>query len=161
MMMYLSRWLQATWLCDYFSSTSWVVPTVQSIHILGVALVFASMSLLSLRLLGFSSSRQSVSVAALPTLAWLWPALVVLLLTGLVMVVSEPERELLNQTFLLKMVLVAVAAVASGLLRRSMLRHRQAWDAPEGRKAAKPVGVLFFLLWVAIIVCGRWIAYTQ
>ena len=160
-MEHLSKWLEATRLSQYFSSTSWVVPTVQSIHILGVAVVFASMSMLSLRLLGLFSSRQSVSAAALPALSWLWPALLVLLLTGLVMVVAEPERELLNQTFLLKMALVAVAAVASGVLRRSMLRRRQAWDAPASRKAAKSIGVLFFVLWIAIIVCGRWIAYTQ
>jgi hypothetical protein len=161
MMEHLSKWLEATWLSEYLSSTSWIVPAVQSIHILGVALVFASMSMLSLRLLGFFSARQPVSAAALPALSWLWPAFLVLLLTGLVMVVAEPERELLSQTFLLKMALVAVAAVASSVLRRSMLRHRQSWDAPQGHAAAKVLGILFFVLWVAIIVCGRWIAYTQ
>ena len=159
-MMDFSKWLEATRLSEYLSSTSWIVPAVQAIHIVSVGVVFASMSLLSLRLLGVVH-RQQVSSAALSSLSWLWPALLVLLLTGAALVVAEPERELLNRTFLLKMALILSAAVTSGLLRRSMIQRRPFWDSPTLPLAAKPLGVLLLILWAAIIVCGRWIAYTQ
>ena len=161
MLEHFSKWLGSTSASAYFASTSWIVPTMQSIHIVCVAIVFASMSMLSFRLLGITGRGRSVSASATPVLWWLWPALIVLLLTGTVMVIAEPERELLNETFLIKMLLVAIAAVASALLRRSISRNPQEWDVSRGHGVARAVGGVFLTLWIAIIICGRWIAYTQ
>jgi hypothetical protein len=158
MIEHFCKWLESTPLSVLCAATSWVVPTVQSIHILGVCVAFASMSMLSLRLLGVWGRRRPVTVIAVPVLSWLWPALAALLLTGMVMVLAEPERELLNGTFRLKMALVAAAAVTGWALSSSLARRPQRWDASP---AAKPLGIALFVLWAAIVVCGRWIAYTQ
>jgi hypothetical protein len=161
MIEHFCKWLESTPLSVYCAATSWIVPTVQSIHILGVCAAFASMSMLSLRLLGVWGRRRPVAAIALPVLSWLWPALGVLLLTGIVMVLAEPERELLNVTFRLKMALVAVAAVSGWALRGSLARRPQHWDFSVERAAVKPLALALFVLWAAIVVCGRWIAYTQ
>jgi hypothetical protein len=157
----LCKWLASMSVSTYFASTSWIVPTVQSIHIVCVGVVFASMCMLSFRLLGISAGTRPVTVMANPILSWLWPALLLLLLTGAVMITAEPERELLNTIFMLKMLLVATAALACGILRRSLKLRPQFWDGTQWRVAARSTGVFFLILWTSIIVCGRWIAYTQ
>jgi Ca2+/Na+ antiporter len=155
------KWLENTAVSEQFASVSWVVPTVQSVHIISVSIVFASMSMLSFRLLGVSGRTRSIAATAAPVLSWLWPALAVLLLTGIVMILAEPERELLNQVFLLKMLLIAIAACVSGVFRGSLSHDPQAWDRAGRRAIAKLTGIALLALWIAIIVCGRWIAYTQ
>ena len=157
----LCKWLERTPASVFVASTTWIVPTVQSIHILSVGVVFASMSMLSFRLLNIWGRRQTVSTRLRPALSCLWPGLTVLLLTGVVMIVAEPERELLNRIFLLKMTLVAIAALIGLALRRSVSRRPQWWDASAASVVPKCAGLLLSALWVAIIVCGRWIAYTQ
>ena len=161
MIEHFCKWLESTPLSVYCAATPWIVPTVQSIHILGVCVAFASMSMLSLRLVGVWARQRPVSAIAIPMLSRLWPVLAVLLLTGAVMVLAEPERELLNRMFLLKMTLVGIAAVTGWALRGSLVRRRQLWDNSSGRAAVRSLGIALFVLWGVIIVCGRWIAYTQ
>ena len=155
------HWLASTPASAYFSGAPWIVPTVQSIHIVCVAVVFASMCMLSFRLLGIAAGMRPVTAVARPILSWLWPALLLLLLTGAVMITAEPARELLNTIFMLKMLLVATAAVACWILRRSLSRSPQAWSDTPRRVTSKCAGVVFLCLWISIVVCGRWIAYTQ
>jgi hypothetical protein len=157
----LSKWLESTAVSEQFAATAWIVPTVQSVHIVSVSIVFASMSMLSFRLLGVSGRARSIAATAAPVLSWLWPALGVLLLTGIVMIMAEPQRELLNELFLIKMALIAIAACVSGVFRGSLGHDPQAWDSADRRAVAKLIGVTLLVLWIAIIVCGRWIAYTQ
>jgi hypothetical protein len=161
MIEHFCKWLESTPLSVYCAATPWIVPTVQSIHILGVCVAFASMSMLSMRLVGVWARQRPVSAIAVPMLSRLWPVLAVLLFTGAVMVLAEPERELLNRMFLLKMTLVGVAAVTGWALRGSLIHRRQRWDISPGRAAVRSLGIALFVLWGAIIVCGRWIAYTQ
>ena len=125
MIEHFCKWLESTPLSVYCAATPWIVPTVQSIHILGVCVAFASMSMLSLRLVGVWARQRPVSAIAVPMLSRLWPVLAVLLFTGAVMVLAEPERELLNRMFLLKMTLVGIAAVTGWALRGSVERRRQ------------------------------------
>jgi len=80
----------------------------------------------------------------------------VLLATGLVMIIGEPDRTLSNVTFWIKMALVSVAFLASLALRKPLLDStRAAREAP-----AKGLAWILLALWVAVIFCGRWIAYS-
>ena len=84
-------------------SAGWVIPTVQSIHILAIAIVMSATAMLNLRLAGFIGSDSSVRQLANRSLPWLWWSLPVLLATGLVMILGEPARELTNAFFWSKM----------------------------------------------------------
>ena len=149
-------WLANTPASQTIKEIGWIIPTVQTIHILSIAAVVGSMVLLDLRVLGIAARTQSLSSVSERLIPWVWCALVVLLLTGIVMVTGEPGRSITNSIFQIKMVLVFVAAALTFFLQRS-LRARGAADAAP--VDAKAIAALSLLTWVLIVFAGRWIAY--
>lgn len=156
----LAAALKASPVSEAIQSHLWVVPTVQSIHILAIAILFASALFLNLRILGLVGSDEPVVSFARRYVPWIWSALIVLALTGLTMVVGEPDRTLTNWVFWTKMSLVAGAVALSAGLHLPMAANPYAWDRGRRRGLAALLAGVSMLLWVAIIVCGRWIAYV-
>lgn len=152
--------LAATPLSLFEQNNAWVIPALQSVHILGIAVVIGSIGILELRAFGLAGRSQSASAMTRRFLPWLWSALAVMLASGVLMVVGEPVRALLNPTFQVKMLLLIPAVIISLLAAQAV----NASDAPPG---ARPPGraslllTLALLLWVTITVAGRWIAYLE
>ena len=150
-------WLANTPASQTIKEIGWIIPTVQTIHILAIAAVVGSMVLLDLRVLGLAARAQSLSSVSERLIPWVWRALVVLLLTGIVMVTGEPGRSLVNSIFQIKMALVIIAAVLTFFLQRSLRAKGAAADtAPMDAKA---IAALSLVTWVLIVFAGRWIAY--
>lgn len=150
------EWLYGTALSSAIRDTDWIVPTVQAVHICAITVVVGSALVTELRIAGVIAPDESLNVVAQRYLPWMWRALAVLLATGLVMVVGEPERVLGNGTFWLKMILVTLGVLLSVLLRRPLLRSAQAGH----RQPNKALAWVLLILWVTVIFCGRFIAYT-
>jgi hypothetical protein len=153
-------WIDQTPLSQAIQATSWVVPTVQTVHILAIAVVASSALMIDLRLLGvFWADRPMKDVFSrfLP-LVW-WP-LLILFATGAIMIIGEPARSLKNPAFQLKMLLLVTALIVTGLLQ---FFQRQDGTFGDLRSAPRPlrvtIAVVSMLLWSAIIFAGRWIAY--
>lgn len=156
----LSTWIEATPLSLTIKATLWVVPMVQSIHILAISVVMASIAMLDLRLAGVIGREQSVRRMARQFLPPVWYALPILAITGAIMIIGEPKRELLNQYFWSKMAILATVIILTVVLR-SVLEDRPFPDLPYGKRQWVRAGaVISLLLWLAIIFCGRWIAYA-
>jgi hypothetical protein len=156
----LCVWIDQTQLSQWMQVTNWVVPTVQTVHILAIAVVASSALMIDLRLIGvFWADRpmRDVSARFLP-LVW-WP-LLILLITGLIMVISEPARSLKNPAFQLKMALLIGALIITGIFQFLQRRNSRFGDLHKApRAAALTVAIVSMLLWSAIIFAGRWIAY--
>jgi type III secretory pathway component EscS len=153
-------WIAATPLSRTLQNTSWVVPTSQSIHIVAISVVFASATLINLRLLGVGAQRGVAALANL-LVPWIWVALVVSLLTGTVQTITEPVRQFVAPVFWAKMLMICVVALLTAWFVRTLRNNVARWDAAATRPAsAKLFAICSSLLWVAIIVCGRFIAYT-
>ncbi|HEY1146401.1 MAG TPA: DUF6644 family protein [Allosphingosinicella sp.] len=162
MIAHFSEWLAGTELSLLFSTVSWFVPLVQTIHILAIAAVIASMAMLNLRVVGIAGRDHGVGQMADRFLPWMWRALLVLIATGAMLIVAEPPRSLLNPLFQAKMgLLLAVVLLTLGF--QAMLKGQAGrWDREAGAPAsAKLVALVSLLLWVAIIFAGRWIAYVD
>jgi len=152
--------------CDWLSNTSisltiqtitWIIPAVQTIHILCVALVMSCMAMMDLRLIGVAGTRRPVSVAVSRFVPWVWGALPVLLATGTILTIGEPSRELLNPYFRTKMASLVVVILITFFVQRQNKKDANYWEARKGMAAL--AGVFSLLLWVGIVTCGRWIAY--
>src|SRR6188474_2325161 len=102
-----TEWLAQTSLSIGIQTHEWIVPTVQSIHIVAIGIVLASVFMIDLRVLGLAGRDQSLTETTGRFGPWLTGALCVLLVSGILMVIGEPARELLSFSFLLKMFLVA------------------------------------------------------
>jgi hydrogenase-4 membrane subunit HyfE len=150
-------WLEQTPLSQVIQATNWVVPAVQSVHILAIAVVASSALMIDLRLLRLAGADQPMGDILARFLPFLWWSLLALLATGTIMIIGEPARSLLNPAFQLKMTLLIAALVVTGLFQILARRNASFGDRP--RAAAVAIAVVSILLWSAIVFAGRWIAY--
>src|ERR1700759_47782 len=103
----VSKWLSATPLSHSIQTTSWIIPALQTIHILCVAVLFSAAVLVDLRI-------WRVCLRALPLrdvgrrfLPLIWPVVLILLVTSALLIVGEPRRSLLNAPFYVKIARLA------------------------------------------------------
>jgi hypothetical protein len=158
----LTKWLAATPLSHTIQTTGWIIPSLQTIHILGVAVVFSSAILVDLRIWRLLQRDEPLPEVARRFLPTIWPVLLILLVTGSLLIVGEPRRSLLNSTFYLKMALLAAAIVLTVGLQRSIASSPNFWGKDRGRPiAGRFAAAISILIWCGILFAGRWIAYTQ
>jgi hypothetical protein len=158
----LCTWVEGTWLSMQIQVVQWIIPLVQIVHILCLAVVLSSSALLDMRLLGIGARRMSVGGMAAHVLPWIWVALALMAISGAVLTIGEPRRELLNPVFQTKMILVAAAVLLTFTFQHVLHRNSRFWDAGQGRElSARLIGGAFLGLWLVIAVCGRLIAYAK
>lgn len=136
----------------------WVIPAIQTIHILAIAGLLSSAILLNLRLVGWLGESKDTLPILGRFLKPAWASLGVLFVSGGALLWAEPDRVLLNQSFWIKMALVVVGIILLFTTRQRLMlgvengRHR--------RSADYVVGISALFVWASVIVYGRWIAYT-
>ena len=156
----LCAWIEQTQLSQTIQVTSWFVPTVQTVHILAVAAVMASILMVDLRLLQIVGRDQPLARVSARFRPIIWWTLPILLITGILMIAGEPVRSLENWAFQLKMLLVLAAIAVTLSYQIPLKRDGEFWDASPGRRGAiKLIAILSLVLWMGIICAGRWIAY--
>jgi uncharacterized membrane protein SirB2 len=149
-------WLSGTPLSLKIQTVLWIIPAVQTVHILCVAIVMSTMAMLDLRLVGLAGRAQSVSRAVSRWVPWVWGTLPVMLLTGCILIIGEPTRELMNPYFRAKMAMLTAVVLITLLVQ---LRNKDAAYWEKRTISAKFAGTFSLLLWVGIVAAGRWIAY--
>lgn len=141
---------------------AWAIPTIQSIHIVGIGLVMGSVFMIYLRILGWAGMDQSLRQTMSRFGPWLTGSLCLLLATGILMIIGEPVRELVTFSFWLKMFLVALSTAVAAAFQLSLRKHERRWEETlVNRGLTKGMAMLTFLIWVCIIILGRLIAYDH
>jgi hypothetical protein len=154
-------WLRATPFSIAIASHDWIIPAVQSLHIVMIAALIGSVLVINLRLLGLIETGQAVRALMDHYLPVVAVSILVLALTGAVLIIGEPTRALFRITFWIKMALVAAAAMLTwGLSRFSRTPMALAGGVGAAR-LLKTGAVIALILWTAIIFAGRWIGYTE
>ena len=157
-----SKWLAATEVSHVIQTTTWIIPTLQIIHILSVAAVFSAAILVDLRIWRLIERDEPLPEMARRFLPTIWPVLVILLVTGSLLIIGEPRRSLLNSTFYLKMALLVAAILLTIGLQRSISSSPNSWDRDRWRRiVGRFAATVSILVWCGILFAGRWIAYTQ
>jgi hypothetical protein len=152
-------WLSNTWLSLRIQDDFWVIPTVQTVHILAIAVVMASVTMVDLRLLGVAGRRQSLPEVTHRYLPWVWYSIVVLLCSGALLIIGEPGRELLSPVFWLKMSLLACVLLITAAFQYRVNLGAEFWE--RRRAMARLTAVISLVLWIGILAAGRWIAYVE
>jgi hypothetical protein len=157
----VSKWLAATSLSHTIQTAGWIIPALQTIHILCVAVLFSAAVLVDLRVWRLFLRDLPLRDVGRRFLPLIWPVVLILLVTGGLLIVGEPRRSLLNATFYIKMALLAFALALTGLLQWS-LASPGFWDKDNARRVAGRLAATASLLaWCGVIFAGRFIAYTQ
>jgi hypothetical protein len=156
------KWLAATPLSHVIQTTKWIIPAVQTVHILSVAVVFSFAVLVDLRIWRLLERDVPLPDVARRFLPAIWPVLLVLLITGSLLIIGEPRRSLVNSTFYLKMALLAVAVLLTAGLQGLISSSPNFWDQDLWRRMmGRVAATLSIVVWCGILFAGRWIAYTQ
>lgn len=133
---------------------------VATVHLLGVGLLFGSIAVLDLRLLGFS---RSISVRKLTThtLPLTLFSFVLIVPSGLAMFFARAAGLVASRVFALKMGLIMAAGVNAGVYYTGVFQGASDWDIermpPPGARLA---GALSLVIWMAVLACGSMLAAT-
>lgn len=152
--------LYATGISTRLREITWIIPLIQSLHILAIAALFGSALVSDLRLAGVLATQETPRTVVKRYLPWMWWALVALLVTGTVMTVAEPNRVLNNWVFWTKMALILSAFVLTLLFRYPILHPEFRLEHARWAVLVKPMAWISLAIWIVVIFCGRWIAYA-
>jgi hypothetical protein len=156
----ISSELYRTAISTEIRTIPWIIPTVQSIHIVSVSIVVGAALVSDLRLAGALATDETPRTVVRRYLPWMWTGLVILLATGMILTVGEPNRVLTNWVFWTKMTLVLIAFALTLLFRYPILHPEFRLENARWAKLVKPMAWTSLAIWVAVIFCGRWIAYV-
>ncbi|HEY8507590.1 MAG TPA: DUF6644 family protein [Steroidobacteraceae bacterium] len=157
-----SDWLASTPLSLAIQNTSWVIPTVQSVHILAIAASVSSVLLLDLRVFGVFARGMPLAAVAQRFVPWVWWSLLVLLVSGTILIIGEPGRSLTNPAFQAKIVMIIAVIILTLLLARPLRANEAHWEQSQGRRfAALAIATVSLILWSLIVFASRWIAYVS
>ncbi len=157
-----TEWLANTALSNTIQNVSWIIPTVQTVHIVCVAIVISAVFLVDLRILGIFARTQSLASLSNRFLTWIWWTILVLLVTGTLLIIGEPTRSLTNPAFIAKMLMLLTVAGLTRVIQRPLAADAGYWDASGSRRATlKGLAVVSLMLWSCIVFAGRWIAYIS
>ena len=144
----LNQWAPIVWL----KTNPLVYPSLEVGHIVGIALVFGTLWVIDLRILGRMRGFD-VNELARHILPWTLFGFSLAALTGLTMFVTRIGDLINNPAFILKIILLFAAGANA-----AVLHARGRIDADS--RLTKAQAVLSIAIWLAVIFCGRWIAYV-
>jgi len=136
-------------------------PIIQTIHILGIAVIMGTAVLLNLRLLGLAVPSQNITEMTNRSAPILYFALVTNFISGSFFVFGRPTRYFNNPVFAWKMVFLTAAVF---LLIYFIGMHRKTagyWDQESRRWTGKTFAFISLGSWIMVSLAGRWIAYLE
>ena len=138
----------------------WLYPMVEVVHIIGFAVLVGSVVMFDLRVLGLSKNIAVIDLAR-HLLTWSVAALLLIVPAGLMMFSAHPHDFASNSVFILKLCLIATAGLNATLFHVGVYRSVNRWNtAVAAPGLAKCQALLSIALWLAVVVCGRLLAYT-
>jgi len=136
-------------------------PWLESIHVLGVTVLIGCIGLLELRLIGVASLNRPVTRVLKDVLPITWAAFAVSVLSGFFLFASNAPTYAANAFFLGKVVLLAGAGLNAFGFHAFVERSIAKWDsAARTPIPARLSGVFSLVMWLGIVVCGRWVGFT-
>ena len=155
------KWLEASGLATKIRDSLFLFPMIESTHVFGLALVFGTIAIIDLRLLGIASTARPFTRMASDILKWTWAAFVLTALTGTLMFITNAHVYYHNVFFRTKMLLLVLTGINLLVFELTAGKTVHSWDkAPTAPRAGKAVAALSLVMWISIIFMGRIIGFT-
>ena len=153
--------LEASGLATKIRDSLFLFPMIESIHVFGLALVFGTIAVIDLRLLGIASTQRSFQRMASDILKWTWAAFALTALTGLLMFSTNARVYYHNFFFRTKMLLLVLAGLNILVFELTAGRTIHRWDLkPSAPPAGKAAAILSLAIWIGVVFMGRLIGFT-
>jgi hypothetical protein len=150
------QWIENSGLGEAIRESKWLFPVIESVHLLGLAVIGGAILVVDLRLLGFGLRRQSVRQIARDVQPWLIGSLIVMLISGGMLFTSEAVKCYYHGAFWMKMTSLLLAILFTFTIRRSVAAN------PDGVRIGRSrvVAVVSLALWSGVGIGGRWIGFS-
>ena len=151
-----SGWVTAASVLGVVSNVPWVWPAAETLHFIGLSLLFGVLLVVNLRLLG---ALRTVSFASLHRLLpWGMLGLGLNLVTGILFLIAAHEQYVNNTPFYWKIAFLMIAGI--DLLYLTVFD--KLWALEEGDDAAlldKAIAASAISAWVGVIYAGRMLPF--
>lgn len=140
--------------------TEWWFPIIETVHVFALSIVFGSIALVDLRLMGIGSKRASLSKLTEEALPWTWWAWIVSAIFGGMLFVSKADIYWNNWETRMKFLFMAIAGVNMLVFQFGAFKHVGSWDRTlPPPPAARIAGAVSLACWILVVVYGRWIGF--
>jgi len=153
--------LQSSALATRIRESLLLFPMLESFHVIGLTMVFGTIAIIDLRLLGLASTRRPFTRIANEVLKWTWAAFGLTVITGALMFTTNAGVYFHNFYFRSKMLLLLLAGINMLVFELTAGRSVEQWDKDRSAPlSGKTMAALSIVLWISIIFLGRWIGFT-
>jgi len=149
--------LQSLPLSTAIAESDWIFPTIESVHVIAITLVFGSILVVDLRLIGLASTKRPLAAFTTQFLPITWVAFVIAGLTGGLMFLAKPTSYAGNIFFLSKLGLLLLAGINMAAFHLFVERRAHQGQALG---AARLSGLASLTIWIGVVALGRWIGFT-
>jgi hypothetical protein len=157
-MLPLFQWAEATALGEMIRNSTWAFAVIESVHLLALSVIGGAVLIVDLRLLGLGLRREPIAEVARDARPWFVGSLIVMLVTGVGLFLSEPMKCYNSTAFAVKMACLALVLLFTFTVRRKVTM------ADERRVPGhwqKLVALISLALWFGVGASGRWIGFSS
>lgn len=151
------EWCEASAIGNAIRMSTWAFAVIESVHLLGLAMIGGAVLVVDMRLLGLGLKGQPVSQVARDAHPWLLGSLAVMLLTGVALFLSESIKCYYSTPFWVKMTALSIAIVFTLTIRKWVAMADEGRIGPLWQKA---VALASLALWFTVAASGRWIGFS-
>jgi hypothetical protein len=155
------EWLEGLAWTTAIRESTWGYPTIETAHVASVVAFAGLVIMMDLRLVGVAFTDAPPSHIQRRLFPWQMAGLVPSTATGLLLCLIDPLRYYRNVFFWVKLALLGVAGLNALTFHLRTYRTEGRWDEdPLLSPTVRRAGAVSLLLWFAVIVSGRLIAYN-
>ncbi len=155
------EWLAATQYSIALHESLYMYPLIESVHVLALCVFVGFATMLDLRLLNKVLRNVPVSQVAGRLLPFTISGFIVMVLTGALLFYAIPVRTYSSVWFRAKVIMLILAGINVWIFHSGIYTRVANWDmAAPTPKAARRAAIASLVLWGAIIIAGRFIAYN-
>ncbi len=141
--------LEGFWLAQAMKYSTWLYPTVETVHIWGIGMLFGSVVLMDLRVLGLGKALDYSALSRLGIFVSVI-GFFLAILTGSMLFITHAADFIASRLFIFKMCLIFLLITNAILLRMRV----------NINSVAKIQAVISLVGWASVIGLGRWLAYV-
>ena len=153
--------IQSSALAEWMRDTNPAMQVAEATHVLAAVMLFGTVLIVDLRMLGLTDSPRSLTRVSRETLPLTWVAFALAVITGSLMFTTSAATYFGNAAFQWKVLALFAAGLNMALFQFLTARSIAAWDRGKPPRAARLAGLVSVVLWAAVVVLGRWIGFTK
>jgi len=151
------EWTASTALSHAISTSTWAFAVIESVHLLALSVIGGAVLIVDLRLLGFGIRAQTLPELSREAQPWFIGSWMVMIVTGVLLFVSEPQKLYYSTPFAVKMICLLLGTIFALTVRR---RVALAGEDRVSPLVMKLVAIVSLGLWFGVGAGGRWIGFS-